>query len=127
MSKKNTDIEKREIKNAVIRDLLVGYTDQNIFTAWLVVALGQASQGYGGYNLTKDNTAHVFIAGVLNLVGAKDIKQLQGKAIRIEHDSTKIYRIGHFLEDKWFDYESELTKEKEAVEDVRQPASATKN
>lgn len=102
----SSPVSKRDIKNAVIRDVLIGLSDQNVFTSWIVVGLGGQSQGFGGYDLRANNTSHAFISGILKVVGVKDIKQLIGKAIRIDHDSTKIYRIGHYMEETWFDYET---------------------
>lgn len=97
--------DKKEIKNAMIKDILIGLTDQNIFTCWLVVSIGNQSQGFGGYDLRLNNSAHDFITGILNVVSVKDTKQLVGRPIRIEHDSTKIYRIGNYIDDNWYTYE----------------------
>lgn len=107
-TKKKSEIKPvvRQIKNAVIRDVLIGITDQGIFTCWLVIGLGGQSQGYGGFNLGANNSAHDFITSVLNVVAVKDIKGLIGKAIRIDHTQEKIFRVGHYLDEKWFDYET---------------------
>ena len=91
----------REIKNAVVSEFQIGFSETQSLTAWLVVNFGMAKQGFGGLDLSNDNNAAKFIAGVLNIVGVGTVEQLNGRPVRVEHDETKIYRLGNYIEDRW--------------------------
>ena len=90
-----------EIKNAVVSEFQIGFSETQSLTAWLVVNFGMAKQGFGGLDLSNDNAAAKFIAGVLNIVGVGTVEQLAGKAVRVEHDETKIYKLGNFIDSRW--------------------------
>jgi hypothetical protein len=102
-----------EIRNAKIDNTMLGNEDHGIMTAFVYVTFGSGGQGFGGYGFdeydpeTKQRLGTAFgvefIANVLRVVGVDTWEALPGKHVRIDHDSGKIYRIGHIIEDRWFD------------------------
>ena len=106
-----------EIKNAKIESTTLGYEDHGIFTFMLHLDYGHSGQGFGGYALDepkppldrlrvdRQGTAMGMqvIIEILNTVGVQNWEDLPGQYIRVEADHTKVIRIGHLLEDKWFD------------------------
>lgn len=105
-----------EIQNAIIKSTTLGYEDHNIMTVWLHLDFGGTGQSFGGYALdeyvkAKDTRIpHVsfaaWVKGIIDAVGVRNWEELKDKHIRVEREdgwNGKITRIGHFLEDKWFD------------------------
>lgn len=100
-----------EIVNAQIKRTMLGFEDHGIFTAFLFVEWPGSGCGFGGYHLGKDvpdqqsGYGAAFIQRVLKTVGVEKWEDLQGKFIRIESEGLGggIRRIGHIIEDKWFD------------------------
>lgn len=109
-----------EIQNALIKSTSLGYEDHGILTCWLHLDFGGSCQGFGGYALDepiKDREGKFvervptvatgkWVKGILEVVGVEKWEALSGKHIRVEREdgwNGKIRRIGHFLEDKWFD------------------------
>lgn len=106
----------REIKNALIEGTSLGYEDHGILTCSLHLTYGGSGQSFGGYALDtwrgprnsegrRVGTAYgtEFIARVLATVGVMSWEHLKGKYVRVDAEFTKIHRIGHIIEDKWFD------------------------
>lgn len=107
----------REIENAKITSTFLGREDHGIMTAYVNVQYDTAShQGFGGYALDKPvgekgvfrerqgvRAGMEFVVGVLGAVGVDSWEELKGKHVRIDHDWSKIYRVGHIIENKWFD------------------------
>ncbi len=110
-----------ETKNAVIRSVRLGPEDHGILTAWLDLDYGGVCQEFGGWNLqaTGENYCGHFIKRCLEVIGARDWNELPGKTIRVTHEHTKVHRIGHIIEDKWFDPSADFaqieTRKKEAA------------
>lgn len=104
---------ERTIRNAKIARTALGYEDHGIFTAMLYLEWGGGGQGFGGYGLdqyVKDSdrigtaAGLTFVMRCCETAGVATWEQLVGKHIRIEHDWSKIHRIGHITDDdKWFD------------------------
>ena len=88
-----------ETKNAKITGTMLGLEDHNIFTCFVYLDYGSASQGFGGYFLKSYPT---MIQDILNVVGVRSWEELKGKYVRVVADSNKIIRIGHVIEDKWY-------------------------
>lgn len=102
---------KLRIKNAVISEVVIGLTDNNQLTAWVVANFGLHKQGFGGLNLGVGANAYIFITNVLNIVGVKELGALNGKAIRVEHDNNKIYGLGNFMDEKWYNIDKGIIEE----------------
>ena len=91
-----------EIKNAVISEVFIGADTQGMVTGWITVNFGLAKQGFGGLDFSLPDNAFTFIGTSLKIVGVSDIKDLVGKAVRVDHDTTRIYAMGNFIEDVWY-------------------------
>ena len=110
----------KEIKNAIITSTSLGIEDHGCLTLMVFLEYGIGGQGFGGYALDewserkkrRIGTAYgcEYILRLLNVLGVDSLEKLNGKSIRVEADNCKIYRVGHFLKDKWFDPE-EVYKE----------------
>lgn len=102
----------REIKNAVIESARITISERGILDALLILDYGGGGQGFGGYALylPKSYTHHRlmspaghFIYRVMEIAGVTKWDGLTGKTIRVDADNTKVYRIGHIVNDDWFD------------------------
>ena len=103
----------RQIRNARIRSTQLGIEDHGVLTAFLHLEYAGSVQGFGGYALDdwrekegrRVGTAWgmEFIARVLALVGAEKWEDLPGHYVRADCDYSKVHRIGHITEDRWFD------------------------
>jgi hypothetical protein len=71
-------------------------------SAWIHVEYDGGGQGFGGYALGGE-CAHIFIVGVLKALEIESWEKLPGTPVRVQADSGKIYKIGHFLKEQWFD------------------------
>ena len=116
---------KKQIKNAVIGEVFIGMTEENILTAWVILNFGIAKQGFGGLDLSIDGNAKTFLVSVLNVVGVPEVKQLVGKAVRVEHDHSKVYAIGNFIDDKWYHIDGKPQVIDAEVVEVTRPAELT--
>lgn len=107
----------REIKNARIVRTTLGIEDHGILTCMIHLDYGGSGQGFGGWCLdepVRDNEGNFkgrkgtaigmqFIQGVIETLKVEDWENLIGTLCRVECDHSHVYRIGHFIEDKWFD------------------------
>lgn len=112
--------EKLEIENALIESTYFGGEDHGIMTAYLYLKYDMGGQGFGGYGLDmynektkeREGTAYglEFVRRVLETVGVKRWEDLPGKYIRVEHTWTKVSKIGHIIQNKWFEPEKDLKR-----------------
>lgn len=115
---------ERRIENAIIESVFLGTKDCPCLTAYLHLSYDAGGQGFGGYSF--DGRGDVgdrrrrgsafgidFIAEVLRVTGKEAWEDLPGTPVRADHDHGKVYRIGHYLKDEWFD-PSELAAEHRA-------------
>jgi hypothetical protein len=101
------------IKNARIRKASLGIEDHGIMTCMLYLDYQGSAQGFGGYSLdTYDDTVKrrvgtaygmEWIIRLLRAVGVDNWEDLVGQNVRVDGDYTKIKRIGHIIEENWFD------------------------
>ena len=107
-----------EILNARIKSTKLGI-QEGLFTAWLSFEGRSWGCVFGGisfdsYCQYKDEREPVaigakWIAAVLKTLGVNLWEDLDGKYCRVEIDSEgNIKRIGHIIEDQWFDQTSLL-------------------
>ena len=108
-----------EIRNARIYDTFMGYEDRGIMTVYLNLDYGGVLQNFGGYGLDRHNknapprrlpTAcfGLFVARVLEITGKREWKDVKGSYIRVESTRNDVIRIGHIIDDKWFEPKTEL-------------------
>lgn len=99
---------KREIKNAVIEDTMLGFEGHGILTIMITLDYGGSCQGFGGYRMDGgDDFMSNSINLILKTVGVNAWEQLKGKHVRVEKEegyNGKIMRIGNFLQDEWFSF-----------------------
>lgn len=91
----------KQIRNATITSTSLG-NDERGPSFWVNLTYGGAGQGFGGYFLGGAFT-HYVIMGILNTLEVDNWEDLKGTPVRVESDGGKVYRIGHYLKDKWFD------------------------
>ena len=110
---------ERKIENAKIKDVFIGIEDHGFLTMTITLDYGGSCQAFGMFNLCsprdskyypgEKNPCGVFIRRVLEIADVDCIDKLVDKTIRVDHDWTNIYRIGHILNsDEWFDPKVEL-------------------
>jgi hypothetical protein len=110
--------DKPEIRNAVIKSTMLGLEDHGIMSCMLHLDYGGTCQGFGGYALDEWNEplkARIgtgygleFIKRILATVGVESWEKLSGSHVRVESNWGKVFRIGHFLEDRWFNPDEDL-------------------
>lgn len=96
-----------EIRNAKIVRTMLGFEDHGIMTAMLDTRSGALGQGFGGYGMD-GKWGMEFIKRVLKTLDVETWEQLEGTHCRIDADHSHVYRIGHIIEDKWFDPKVDL-------------------
>lgn len=99
----------KEIRNAKIVGTMLGVEDHGCFTCNLDTRSGALGQGFGGYVLGGE-WGMQFLKRLLSTLGVETWEQLVGTHCRIDAEHSKIHRIGHIMEDKWFDPENDLKK-----------------
>jgi hypothetical protein len=105
-----------EEKNARIKGTTLGIEDHGILTAFIDLDYGSGGQSFGGRSLdewdeaAKRRVGHAFgsefILQVLRTLGVSSWEKLPGTPCRVRADWDKVYALGHYLEDKWFDPEA---------------------
>lgn len=91
-----------EIKNAIIKETMLGYEGHGILTFNITVGYGGSSfQNLGGYALGGDYTSKV-IKGILDTVGVNSWEELDGQHVRVKIVDQRISEIGNYLDDQWF-------------------------
>ena len=106
------------IKNAQITGTMLGVEDHGILTFMLYLDYGGSGQGFGGYALDcydKERKVRVgeasgidLIRGILDTLEVRSWEELKGTHCRVVADHMRVYRIGHFLKDRWFNPEEVL-------------------
>lgn len=68
-------------------------------------ALDEPRKDANGKHLGRFGTAYGmdWIQGLLRALRVECWEKLKGQFIRIDHDHGQIYRIGHLIDDSWFD------------------------
>lgn len=106
------------IQNAVITDVSLSIADHGCLSGWLNLNYGGSGQGFGGYSLYSvgvfnrnkgGNFAGLFITRILEVVGVEKWEDLKGKPCRVDAEHNGVKRLGHFIEEKWFDPKVEFT------------------
>ena len=100
--------------NAVIESAEVFIEDHGILTGSISLRFDSHHQSYGGYFLfqpkypSNDKTG-LWMYYLLKTFNVDKLSALNGLAVRVEYKNdswrSPIKRIGHIIEDKWFDFE----------------------
>lgn len=109
------------IINAKIARTMLGVEDHGIMTFMLFVEWPNAGCGFGGYALDRHNPdtkkrngkghAYQAIREILSTLGVESWEKLTGTLIRIEDSGGRINKIGHIIEDRWFDIDGYMKGE----------------
>lgn len=100
----------KEIENAVIKSTILGIEDHGIFTFMINLDFSGSCQGYGGYILDRWVQAEKRRVGsaygcdaILSVVTLfeKNWEELPGTPCRVESNDGIIYRLGHYITDRW--------------------------
>jgi len=98
-----------EIENGRIYSTMLGMEEHNIFTSMMVIKCENGSQNFGGWVLNVPYGAE-FILRTLKIAEARNWEELTGKPIRVKRETKggRIIAIGHYIDDKWFNPETDL-------------------
>ena len=107
-----------EIKNAVIRDVMLGREDHGILTSYVYLDYAGSGQGFGGYALDEYDKAEgkrvetkacsLWVNRLLEVVGVDTWDDLVGKSVRVKADYEHVEALGNFLNDEWFEPVKEM-------------------
>jgi len=89
-----------ETRNARVVSTFIGKEDHGIPTCSVRLDYGGSVQSFGGWDLR--HYGYAMIQGILDAVGAESWETLQGMHVRARCESTKIYALGHIIEDRWY-------------------------
>lgn len=97
------------IENGRIDSTMLGIEDHGTFTSMMQIECENVSQGFGGWVLNVPNGAK-FIMRTLEIAEAQNWESLRGKPIRVKREAKhgRIIAIGHYIDDKWFNPETDL-------------------
>ena len=101
-------------KNARIESTMFGLEDHGIMTFWIHLDYGGSGQGMGGIatggTVSRECRSWFFpefARQLLLATGVDSWDKLPGTPVRVEPESddwsSRLVRIGHFLDDKWVD------------------------
>lgn len=106
------------IENGRIESTSLGTEDHGIFTAYLSLTFDGSGQAFGGWALDsfdkvrKERIGTAFgcawIMEVLRVLEVTKWERLPGTPIRVRRDNSRVYAIGHYLRDRWFEPEINL-------------------
>lgn len=91
-----------ERRNARIVSTFLGIEDHGILTFFLNLEGDGWGQGFGGY-FCKGAFLAASVRKILDTLEVDSWEKLPGRNIRVEANSDKVYCIGHYLKDKWYD------------------------
>lgn len=99
--------------NAIIEDVSIEIEDHGLLTFFVQLRFSDGGQAYGGYAI--ERVSCLWITRLLSTFRAQKLSELRGKVARVEFKGTtgwrgRIGRIGHAVEDRWFDYEAVVTE-----------------
>ena len=106
-----TEPEDLEVRNAVITSAEIRNDDHGLLTAWLHLEYDSGGQGFGGLALylPKSYTHHSiesyaghWIWRVMEIAEVSKWSELKGKTIRVRHNMSTIWEIGHIIKEDWF-------------------------
>lgn len=97
-----------EIRNAVIGSAEISVANHGAVIVWLNLKYEGDGQSFGGFaNYVPDfpdrDTTGMFVWEILKTVGVQKWSELAGKPLRVKADWSKVYAIGNFIEDRWFE------------------------
>lgn len=119
-----------EVKNAIIESARITSSDHGVLSLWLMLDYGGMCQGFGGDALylpksfkhhKKEGIAGHYIFRIMEIAGVTEWDNLEGKAIRVKGDDSKIEAIGHIVKDDWFSPKNDFYSEAPNKNNYSQP------
>jgi hypothetical protein len=100
--------------NAEITSTFLGPEDHGIMSFFIYLRFDGRAIGYGGFIGVDNDNAYQAIRRIIETIGAPSWEALKGKLCRIDFDdapgmSGSIPRIGHIMEERWFDLRGYMT------------------
>ena len=98
-------------ENAVITGAEISNDNHGLLSAWVYLDFELGSQGFGGYALyllksfthhKKESPAGHFIFRTMQIAGVSKWSELAGKTVRVKHNNSTVWEIGHIVKDDWF-------------------------
>lgn len=120
---------KTKIENVEITNTFLGYEDHGILTFLIGIQGCSGGVHIGGYALdsySKEKGEKIaysksmqVVTEILKVVGVRNWESLKGQYIRVETHGfgQKVTKIGHLIEDRWFDFEEFFKEENKKVEE----------
>ncbi len=115
------------IINAKIKSTFLGVEDHGIMLFFLDIEWPGATCGFGGYTLDKRDLdkpktriglgySYQAIRHILETLNVASWEKLPGTLIRIEYSplGSPLHKIGHIMEEKWFDLRDYMKQEEGA-------------
>jgi hypothetical protein len=106
-------MDQLRIENARITATRLGVEDHGIFTADICLSGDCMGCWFGGYALDGYDKAKKrrigtdfgteYIRRLLETLGVSEWEKLNGTPVRVAFDGNRAVKIGHFIDDKWFD------------------------
>ena len=98
----------RAITNGIIESVSLGMEDHGIFTAMVRIKHAGGMQSFGGRAYGQPASLETSLLRELVMrtccvVGVETWEALPGTHCRVDSDDGRIYKIGHFMDDRWFD------------------------
>jgi len=99
---------ERAVCNAEISSVEVMVVKGSILTLMVGVNYGGSSQSFGGYQMAHkeriaDGTFGEWMKALFATFEIENFRDLKGLPCRVDANNSQIFRIGHFLKDKWVD------------------------
>lgn len=99
--------------NARIEEAFLGVGEHGLLTVSLrLLVSGGSYQSFGNFKLGtlhRPSSLLGFVLGrIIEVVGVTEWSELLGQPVRIECQDGAIHRLGHFLDEYWFDFAAEL-------------------
>jgi len=69
-------------------------------TLTISLDFGHYVQGAGGYAL--DHVSLAYVRRLFDALQVNSLKALEGQTVRASADASRVYAIGHALDDRWF-------------------------
>jgi len=91
-----------KIKNATIDGTMLGI-EHGCFTYMLYLEYEAGVQGAGGIKLDSYEECGNYLKHLLETIGVSQWEHLKGKYVRAVLENGRVVRIGHIVENKWFD------------------------
>lgn len=108
-----------EIKNAIITHAEFHIMESGILTVSVSLDYGDGGQSFGNCALylpesfkhyKKETLAGHYLYRCMEIADVTKWSEIVGKPIRVKATHEKIYSIGHFIKDDWFDLDLEEDK-----------------